>query len=112
MHPGETAGSVPLVSNIDISQKVPCGEWMSKLGCNRVKCRYAHVIPGTDDPNAKTYMVINKTQFSLRIPCNHQAGEHIISSTKGKINSKDCLVALTSESNLHIADLSTNTIIS
>lgn len=48
----------------------PCNDWMGKLGCSRVKCRYAHVIPGTDDKSANTYMVINKTQNQLRVPLN------------------------------------------
>jgi hypothetical protein len=77
---------------------------MNNKSCGRVVCRYAHVIPGTEDPNTNTYVVINKAT-QLRLQLNQQSRECIVSSCQAKVGGAQTIIAVSSLSNLYVVNI-------
>jgi hypothetical protein len=58
-----------------------------------VHCKFAHIVPGTQDQQQTKYIVINKKeQLNLKLQTNQ--GEMLISSTKAKVGGNDAIVAV------------------
>lgn len=72
--------------------------------CGRVNCNYAHVVPGTMDTVQNTYIVLNKkNQLNIRMQVAQD--EKLISSSSGKVQGVEAIVALSSKNRLFIIDL-------
>lgn len=96
-HPGDD-------QNIDVSTQPPCNSWHNNFFCNKVHCKYAHVIPGTQDQNTNTYIVVNKSE-QVNLKMKTSQGEKVLSASKALINGNESIIAVSSLQNLYITDL-------
>jgi len=74
---------------------------MLQKNCDRVRCRNAHVIPGTEDPSIGKYIVINSAQ-QTRLPLK---GDKLVSSCIGKVGGAPSIISVSSSGTLYVVGL-------